>query len=57
MAGSREVLQLYRAILRRGRELRYTDRDYFRREVRQEFRRWRGTNDPGEIRFQIAVGF
>lgn len=56
MAGKREVLQLYRAILRQGRTLRYTDGDYFRRKVRQEFRRWKGTKDPAEIQFQIEVG-
>lgn len=56
MAGKREVLQLYRAILRQGRTLRYTDGDYFRRKVRQEFRRWKGTKNPAEIQFQIEVG-
>jgi len=56
MAGRREVLQLYRAILRQGRTLRYTDGDYFRRKVKQEFRRWKGTKDPAEIQFQIEVG-
>ncbi|XP_051573709.1 MIEF1 upstream open reading frame protein-like [Myxocyprinus asiaticus] len=33
------VLQLYRALLRAGRHLQYTDRDYYRRAVTREFRR------------------
>ncbi|NXA06725.1 MIDUO protein, partial [Sapayoa aenigma] len=39
-AWSREaVLALYRALLRRGRGLRYTDRDFYLTSVRREFRR------------------
>lgn len=38
-ARSREILRLYRAILRRGEGLKYTDRDFFRKTVRLEFRR------------------
>ncbi|NXF73824.1 MIDUO protein, partial [Sclerurus mexicanus] len=33
------VLALYRALLRRGRGLRYTDRDFYLGSVRREFRR------------------
>ncbi|XP_066531995.1 mitochondrial ribosome and complex I assembly factor AltMIEF1-like [Hoplias malabaricus] len=33
------VLQLYRALLRAGRRLQYTDRNYYRRAVTSEFRR------------------
>ena len=40
MSASRgEVLRLYRAILRRGDSLKYTDRDFFRRTIRLEFRK------------------
>ncbi|KAJ8345744.1 hypothetical protein SKAU_G00299370 [Synaphobranchus kaupii] len=33
------VLELYRALLRAGRHLQYTDRNYYRRAVAREFRR------------------
>lgn len=37
---SREaVLCLYRALLRQGRELRYTDRDFYFASIRREFRK------------------
>lgn len=37
---SREaVLRLYRALLRQGRELRYTDRDFYFASIRREFRK------------------
>ena len=54
-ANAREVLRLYRAILRRGQALRHTDRNYFRRTVSEEFKRWKGAMDPAEIRFQLEV--
>ncbi|XP_053193963.1 MIEF1 upstream open reading frame protein-like [Scomber japonicus] len=33
------VLELYRALLRAGRHLQYTDRNYYRHAVAREFRR------------------
>lgn len=33
------VLELYRALLRAGRHLQYTDRNYYRWAVAREFRR------------------
>ncbi|XP_075792783.1 mitochondrial ribosome and complex I assembly factor AltMIEF1 [Pelodiscus sinensis] len=39
-AWSREaVLNLYRALLRQGRGLRYTDRDFYFASIRREFRK------------------
>ncbi|CAM5084005.1 unnamed protein product, partial [Eretmochelys imbricata] len=39
-AWSREaVLNLYRALLRQGRGLRYTDRDFYLASIRREFRK------------------
>ena len=55
MAGRSEVLHLYRAILTRGKALRYTDGDYFRRQVRQEFKKWAESTDSAEIEVQIEV--
>ncbi|KAJ8363236.1 hypothetical protein SKAU_G00120670 [Synaphobranchus kaupii] len=42
------VLQLYRALLRAGRHLQYTDRNYYRRAVTREFRRCQSLNAPQE---------
>ncbi|XP_041033721.1 MIEF1 upstream open reading frame protein-like [Carcharodon carcharias] len=33
------VLNLYRALLREGRNLQYTDRDYYYRIIKREFRK------------------
>ncbi|KAL4658106.1 mitochondrial dynamics protein MID51 [Arapaima gigas] len=40
------VLELYRALLRAGRHLQYTDRNYYRRTVAREFRRCQGLTTP-----------
>ncbi|XP_064179821.1 mitochondrial ribosome and complex I assembly factor AltMIEF1-like [Anguilla rostrata] len=40
------VLQLYRALLRAGRHLQYTDRNYYRRAVTKEFRRCQALDAP-----------
>ena len=50
MSGRREVLQLYRAILRRGQSLRYTDKEFFRRTVQLEFR-----NSSRDHRFAVNL--
>ena len=55
MSGRSEVLHLYRTILTRGKALRYTDGDYFRRQVRQEFKKWAESTDSTEIEVQIEV--
>ncbi|XP_040415070.1 MIEF1 upstream open reading frame protein-like [Cygnus olor] len=56
-AWSREaVLSLYRALLRRGRALRYTDRDFYRAAVRSEFRRHRGLQRPEDRERQLEKG-
>ena len=52
----REVLSLYRSILRQGRlQLKLTDQNYFRRLIREEFERNRHQEDSAEIQFQIEV--
>lgn len=53
---SQEVLSLYRAILRLGRnQLKLTDQEFFRRAVREEFRRNKEEKRPNEIAFQLQV--
>lgn len=49
------VLGLYRLMLRRGRELVYTDREFYHRTVRTEFERWGRERDSEKIQFQLEV--
>ena len=50
-----EVLRIYRTILRQCRSLRYTDKEFFRREIRKEFDKWKHEKDSEEIEFQVKV--
>ncbi|NXV09250.1 MIDUO protein, partial [Cettia cetti] len=58
MAGwSREaVLTLYRALLRRGRGLCYTDRDFYLASIRREFRRNQGLQRLEDKKRQLEKG-
>ncbi|NXI67261.1 MIDUO protein, partial [Anseranas semipalmata] len=56
-AWSREaVLSLYRALLRRGQRLRYTDRDFYLASVRREFRRNQGLQRLEDKERQLEKG-
>lgn len=50
------VLSLYRALLRQGRELRYTDRDFFLATIRREFRKNQKLQDPVARERQLEKG-
>ncbi|NWR37591.1 MIDUO protein, partial [Tachuris rubrigastra] len=50
------VLALYRALLRRGRALRYTDRDFYLAAVRREFRRNQGLQRSEDKERQLEKG-
>lgn len=50
------VLTLYRALLRAGRQLQYTDRDFYFASVRREFRRNQGITQPDEKTRQLEKG-
>lgn len=52
---SREVLQLYRKLLRYSKELKFTDQSYFRKRVRKEFKLNRDLNSQADIEFNIKV--
>ena len=43
--GRREVLALYRSLLRYRKTLRLTDKDYYSRRIRQEFEQRREEQD------------
>ncbi|XP_031619623.1 MIEF1 upstream open reading frame protein [Contarinia nasturtii] len=55
-ATNREVLQLYRKLLRYGKELKFTDQSYFRRRVRKEFILNKDLESQADIEFQIKRG-
>ncbi|NXV76065.1 MIDUO protein, partial [Atlantisia rogersi] len=56
-AWSREaVLTLYRALLRQGRGLRYTDRDFYLASIRREFRKNQGLQQLEDKEKQLEKG-
>lgn len=50
------MLRLYRALLRRGRELRYTDRDFYFASIRREFRKNQNLEDLEAREKQLEKG-
>ncbi|XP_078093549.1 mitochondrial ribosome and complex I assembly factor AltMIEF1-like [Mustelus asterias] len=50
------VLNLYRALLRQGRNLRYTDRDYYYTFIKREFRKNQHLTDEEEKVKQLEKG-
>ncbi|KAM6291630.1 mitochondrial ribosome and complex I assembly factor AltMIEF1 [Porphyrio hochstetteri] len=56
-AWSREaVLALYRALLRQGRRLRYTDWDFYLASIRREFRKNQGLQQLEDKEKQLKKG-
>lgn len=52
-----EGVRLYRALLRFGDTLQYTDKSYYRRRIRFEFEKHRVVTEPGEVRLQVEKGW
>lgn len=52
---SRMAINLYRSLLKEGRALRYTDRGYYRQQIRKEFERQRDEVDVAKIKDQYEV--
>ncbi|CAL7941651.1 unnamed protein product [Xylocopa violacea] len=50
------VLKLYKDLLRYGENLKYTDKTYFRRRIRQSFKKNKDLVDQTEINFQFQKG-
>lgn len=53
---SREVIALYRNLLKYRNGLQYTDKDYFYRRVRFEFEKNKYLVSKEEINFQVLKG-
>ena len=52
---SRAVLLLYRNLLKEGKSLKYTDKDFYWRTIRREFERERDEVDAKRIKQQYEV--
>lgn len=54
-SSARTALNLYRRLMRYGQQLELTDKSYYNRRVRKEFRRNRDETDPAAVQFQLKV--
>lgn len=54
-ATARTALNLYRRLLRYGQQLQITDKAYYNRRIRSEFRRNRAETDPSAVQFNLRV--
>lgn len=54
---SRQVLQLYKDLLRYGQQLKLTDKDYYYSRIRKEFLKNKELTDPKSISFSFKVNF
>jgi hypothetical protein len=52
---ARQVLQLYRELLRYGRQLQFTDKDYFAKRIRNEFKQAKDIEKAEDITFYFQV--
>ena len=51
----RKIILLYRDLLKYGRNLQLTDKEYFISRVKNEFKQNKNLEDPTEIEFQYQV--
>jgi hypothetical protein len=49
------ITRMYRSLLRVGGQFTYTDKNFFRRRLRQEFEKRRHATDPKLIEIYYAV--
>ncbi|XP_065200140.1 mitochondrial ribosome and complex I assembly factor AltMIEF1 [Planococcus citri] len=52
----RKIILLYRDLLKYGRNLQLTDKEYFMSRVKNEFKQNKNLEDPAEIEFQYKKG-
>lgn len=51
----KEILNLYKNLLRYSNNLKLTDKDYYLKRVRKEFQQNRELNDPEKVLFSFKV--
>ena len=49
------VTRLYKALLERSKDLKYTDKEFFVRMVKSEFRKYQHESNPMQCEYQIKV--
>lgn len=54
---TREVLRLYRDLLRYGKQLKFTDVEYYTRRIRTEFHKNKTLESAEDIQFNFKVSF
>lgn len=52
---SAQILRLYRDLLRYGQELKYTNKNYFYKRIKTEFKRNKDLSNFEEIEFNYKV--
>lgn len=50
-----EILKLYKDLLRYGQQLKFTDREYFQRRIKKEFKQNKEVTDETDINFKFEV--
>lgn len=56
-ASSRKVLYLYKDLLKYGKRLQLTDKEYYTQRIRSEFKKHKDLENPQDIEFQYKVSF
>lgn len=56
MTGNQQALSLYRLLLRKGRQLRFTDKEFYFNRIRAEFEKNRTITNVSEIEHNIKKG-
>ncbi|CAH1996150.1 unnamed protein product [Acanthoscelides obtectus] len=51
-----QILTLYKELLRYGQQLKFTDKAYFKRRIKDEFYSNRKLSEPEEITIQFEKG-
>ena len=55
MSKNQQVLSLYRLLLRKGRQLQFTDKEFYFRRIREEFEKNRNLTKASEIETCVQV--
>ncbi|KAF7286317.1 hypothetical protein GWI33_006046 [Rhynchophorus ferrugineus] len=51
-----EILKLYKDLLRYGQELKFTDKEYFQKRIKKEFKQNKVVTDETDINFKFEKG-
>lgn len=55
MPSTRQIVQLYRDLIRYGNNLKLTDKEYYFNRIHREFRKNQNLENPKEITFSYEV--